>query len=119
MKSAYRIPLIKLFNEPDEEPSLEYCAAPVCDTRLPEIVGKLIDYLYFTPADAACPWYAFSRVCTKTENGKTSKWHKLGPFRSWEIDYLAEKNGNMNMDVAMYFSTVKIHLQQIPDPVNN
>jgi hypothetical protein len=109
---ATGIPLVKLLVTPAGNNEIEYCAATVCDTKLPEVIGKLIHSIYFRPADPECPWYTVSCVCAQSAGDKKVKWNKTGPFRSWEITM--EKPGTIEEKIAMkmYFSSVLVQLQR-------
>lgn len=110
---ATGVPLVKILVQPDGTHALEYCAAAVCDTKLPEVVGNLVKYLYFSPANQTCPWYTVSCICEDSESDHKIKWKKFGPFRSWGVEKKNLKGRDESIDVQMYFSTVKIHLKRI------
>lgn len=117
---ATGIPLVKMLVGADGSKHLEYCSKAVCDTKLPEILGKLVDYIYFMPANAECPWYAFSCICEESENGQIStKWKKFGPLSVWKVDHLTTPGNKEKIEVRMYFSSVKVHLQRIDSSTKN
>ena len=70
---ATGIPLVKMLVHTDGTKQVEYCAATLCDSRLPELLGKVVEYIYFKPANADCPWYAFFSVCLETKGQEQHK----------------------------------------------
>lgn len=111
---ATGIPLVKMVVPPAGEYTVEDCSPAVCDTRLPEVLGKLIAYIYYTPARSDCSWYTLSCVCQKSGQGeKLAKWKKIGPFHAWQI--LQENPGSRSEKIyaQMYFSSVRIDLRRI------
>ncbi len=110
---ATGIPLVKMLVQTDGTKQIEYCATALRDSKLPELLGKLVEYIYFTPAKADCPWYALSRVCLETEDQKQSiKWKKWGPIRIWEVEQVPSAIQE-KITVHMNLSSISVHLLEI------
>lgn len=111
---ATGIPLVKMLVHADGSRQIEYCAAALCDSRLPELLGNLIEYIYFIPANANCPWYAFFSVCLETDNQEQSvKWERFGPIRLWEVEQATTPAMQEKITVHMSLSSITVHLQRI------
>lgn len=111
---ATGVPLVKMLVRSDGAKKVEFCAAAVCDTRLPEVLGKLVDYIYFMPAGTDCPWYAFSCTCMVDEGaGRRVRWERFGPFRLWEVDRVLSPGQKEKIHVRMYFSSVTVQLDRM------
>ena len=114
---ATGIPLLKLQVTEEGNHEIEYCSAAVCDTRLPEMIGKLINSIYFTPPNNECPWYTVSCICEESVNDERIKWKKFGPFRSWELTQKNPGAPGETIFMKMYFSSVQIRLKGDTDTV--
>ena len=109
---ATGIPLVKMLVKMDGTKQIEYCATALRESKLPELLGKLIEYIYFIPAREDCPWYILSRVCFETENQKQSvKWKKWGPLRIWEVEQVTSIQEKIT--VHMNLSSISVHLLRI------
>jgi hypothetical protein len=106
---ATGVPLVKMLVQADGYQQVEYSATALRKSKLPELLGKLIEYIYFTPAGTDCPWYALSRVCIETKDQVQSiKWKKLGPLKLWEVEHSTEM-----ITVHMNLSSISVHLLEI------
>lgn len=114
---ATGVPLIKMHVRPEGTTDIEYCAKAVSDTMLPEVLGKLVEYIYFTYPRDACSWYAFSCICEEKEGEwQGRKWKRFGPFHYWEVRQQNPPGKDENIEVRMYFSSVKVTLARIDNP---
>jgi hypothetical protein len=110
---ATGIPLVKMLVHTDGTKQAEYCAAAICDSRLPELRGKVVEYIYFPPENADCPWYAFFSVCLETKDQAQSvKWKRMGPIRLWEVEQIPP-DMEERITVKMKLSSITVHLQRI------
>lgn len=111
---ATGVPLVKLLVMPDHSYDIKYCATAVCETRLPELLGKLIDYIYFIPANEECPWYALSCICQVTDDsGRSIKWKRFGPLHLWEVEYERPSMESEEITIHMKLSSVTVRLQRM------
>jgi hypothetical protein len=106
-------PLAKMIIHPDGSTQVEYRAAAIRDTRLPELLGKLVEYIYFTPASAECSRYAFSCVCLEQETPEQAvKWKRLGPLRLWEVEQTTTALQE-RITVHLKLSSILVHLERM------
>jgi len=111
---ATGVPLVKMVVYPDGTRHLEYCATALHGSRMPELLGKLVEYIYFTPAAADCPWYAFSCVCLAAETPEQMvKWKRMGLLRLWEIEKMSPPDAGEKITVHLNLSSVTVHLDHM------
>ncbi|GAB4335754.1 MAG: hypothetical protein Kow0089_05620 [Desulfobulbaceae bacterium] len=105
---ATGLELVRESVAPDGETAVEYAAPPVRSTRLPELLGKLVETLYFTPAAGECSWYALVAVCRADEGTGSRTWKRLGPLHLWDL----WRGGNARAATTVRFglSGVTVHL---------
>jgi len=110
---ASGLPLIRQEVYPDGSRRVESCAAPLRETRFPELLGKLVEYIYFTPGRNSCPWYAFTCVCQENGKDRQLKWKRFGPLHLWEVEQsITEQMKEINT-VRMNLSSITAYLQEI------
>lgn len=113
---ATGIPLLKGLVTPDGTMQVKYSVGAIQESKLPDLLARVIEYSYYSPASFECPWYAPYRVCTSSDaSGNRTKWKKLGPIRLWQVDSknLADK-GEM-LTITMTLSSVRVTLQPLAE----
>ncbi len=114
---ATGVPLIKMLVKANGAKQVEHCAAAVCDTRLPALLGNLVDYMYFMPASSECPWYALTCICQETDAlNRSIKWKRIGPLHLWELERPAIAGKNEKITLHLGLSSITVHLQRIDNP---
>lgn len=117
---ATGIPLLKEFITPNGTMQVEHSVGTIKDSKLPNLLNRVIEYSFYTPAATDCPWYDPYRVCIENNAlGKRTKWKKLGPVRLWQVDrtHLADKREVIS--ITMAFSTVRVTLQPLAEEEEN
>ena len=117
---ATGIPLIKGLVSTDGTMRVEYSVSSQLASRLPDLLGRVIEYTYFIPASPDCPWYDPYRVCfSRDDSGSIVKWRKLGPVRLWQVDKKHYKDQGETITVKMNIRSVLITLQHLDEGLGN
>ena len=83
---ATGVPLVKGLVLPNGNMDIDYAPKVLQEKRLPELIGKLVKYIYFTSGTMDCSWYIPYQVCQDScEPGSRIKQAKFGPLRLWQV----------------------------------
>ena len=79
-------PLVKGLAWPDGSMEVAYAPEALRTRRIPELIGKLLKYIYFTSGNRECPWYILDRICIDEETPDVRvKQGFFGPVQLWQV----------------------------------
>ncbi len=109
-------PLVKGSARPDGTMVIEYAPGALREKRIPELIGKLVKYIYFTPGTPDCSWHIPYQVCLEErEPGIRTKQAKFGPLRLWQVQTVHRGHVGETIEVETLLPPIAISLDRVTE----